>query len=428
MLTNPKSPALLRLGTRRAWHGLPREFYHTPELYALELDHIWRSGWLFAGFTCEVPNPGDYLTLSVDTDPLVVIRGEDGQIRAFHNVCRHRGMLLCHSEHGHARRIVCPYHQWTYSSRGELLSCRGMHPGIDTRELGLQPVQVESVAGLIFVSLSRNPPPFAPVRELYASQVGPQGLDRARVAHVIDYNIAADWKVVWENNRECYHCDVNHPEYIRSNYDTLEAERATPEAQARMAAVVAASEQRFAQMGLDVAHRRGGIAPFPDPVNNVWYSATRTVLAPGFVTESLDGAPVAPLMGDYPSPDVGVLRLRALPNFWGHCSCDHAAITRLLPAGQRKTQARVYWLVNQTARPGSDYDLDRVLPVWQRTSEQDWQLCEMTQRGIDSSAYQPGPLSQHRERNVEAFFEWYLTRLGLTSSVQPPDHPASSLG
>ena len=100
---------------------------------------IWHRGWLFAGFAIEIPGPGDYLTLTLDTTPIVVIRDDDGAVRAFHNVCRHRGTQLCREDTGHLRAIVCPYHSWTYSRRGELIACHGMHDGIDKSALGLRP-------------------------------------------------------------------------------------------------------------------------------------------------------------------------------------------------------------------------------------------------------------------------------------------------
>jgi Rieske 2Fe-2S family protein len=112
-------------------------------------------------------------------------------------------------------------------------------------------------------------------------------------------------------------------------------------------------------------------------------------------------------MGEYKSYDVGVLRLRALPNFWCHASADHAVTTRLAPVRLERTEVVVTWLVDADAVEGRDYTLDRMLPVWARTSEQDWTLCERNQRGIRSPAYRPGPLSERPQANVAAFHTWY---------------------
>ncbi len=401
------------VATRRAGHGLPRPFYHDPELYAYEMERIWRRGWIFAGFTCQLARPGDFFTFSLDGDPLLVMRGDDGQIRAFHNICTHRGTLLCEGESGHARAIACPYHQWTFSPRGELLSCHGMQGDIDRASLGLRAIRLETCAGFIFVSLAETPPAFEPARALMAPFAEPQGFERARVAASIDYAIGANWKLVWENNRECYHCTVNHPEYIKSNFDIYEDGHGSPRIQERLAAALERGQAAWETQGIAITYREGGLAAFPDAERNIWYSANRTVLAEGFESESLDGRRVAPLMGAYRDASVGVLRLRALPNVWNHSSCDHAVTTRLLPAGQHRTLARVTWLVHEDAREGVDYELERLLPFWQRTSEQDWALCERVQRGVNSMAYQPGPLSTTREYNLDAFLRWYLRQLAV---------------
>lgn len=397
---------------RQPWRGLPREAYHAPDLYAAELQRFWHGGWLYAGPEADLARPGAFFTVPLDSAPLLVVRGDDGVVRAFHNVCTHRGTLLCPDEHGQVgRAFVCHYHQWAFSRQGELLACRGMPPGQAVGELGLLPVHAVAVAGMVFVSAAGTPPDFSAARTaLSAAEV--QGFRRAKVARHIDYEVRANWKLVWENNRECYHCDANHPEYIKANFDIHEGERATAEVESRLAAIAARSEAYWASEGLSVKHTQAGLARFPDPDTGAWCSSSRTVMVEGYESESLDGKRVAPLMGDCQSPEAGVLRLRALPNFWCHASCDHAVITRLLPAGPRLTLARVTWLVDQDAVEGVDYQLDRVLPFWQRTSEQDWRLCELAQRGVDSIAYRPGPLSPTREYNLEAFLRWYCRRMG----------------
>ena len=399
------------LTTRRDGHGLSRAFYHDAPLYDAEIRTIWQGGWLFAGFEIEIPQPGDFLTLAVDGSSVLVIRDDAGSVRAFHNVCRHRGSQLCRNESGHVRAIVCPYHSWTYSRQGALVACAGMHDGIDKAELGLKPVHVGVTAGLIYVSLAAAPPAFDGLRERFGATAKPQGFDRARIAKIVDYEVEANWKLVWENNRECFHCVACHPQYVKANFDAYEEAFATEAARQKMAAAVARAEAKWAAQGISITHAKGGLAPFPDPVRNVWYAADRTVMVDGFDTESMDGRRVAPLMGDYRDEEVGVLRMRSLPNFWLHASCDHAVVTRMLPDGLRKTRMRSYWLVHRDAREGDDYQRDRLLPFWHQTNEQDWEICRWQQKGIESIGYEPGPLSQRKEYNVDAFIRWYMGRL-----------------
>jgi glycine betaine catabolism A len=397
-------------GCRPGW-SLPGPFYFDEAVYRQDVERVWRRGWLFAGHTCELPEPGDYFTVEVDTDSVILIRGDDGEVRGFHNLCRHRGSLLCVEPAGHVGKLVCPYHQWAYARDGRLLACRGMQEEFDRAEFGLRPVRVGVVEGMIYFTLAADPPDFGLAEELVGPVARPQGLERAKVARTIDYEIRANWKLVWENNRECYHCNVNHPQYIRANFDHYNADDTSERVRTALAAAVARSETQWAASGLAVTHRQTGMTLFPDAERGIWCSANRTPLVEGYVSESMDGRQVAPLMGDYTSAEVGTLRMRSMPNFWNHASCDHAVTTRLLPAGPRRTRARVTWLVHRDAVEGQDYTLEALLPFWQLTSEQDWVICENQQRGVESSAYRPGPYSTYKEYNVDRFVQWYLAHL-----------------
>ncbi len=398
---------------RPGW-SLPGAFYSEEQIYRADLQRIWRAGWLLAGHACEVPNPGDFFTLEVDTDSLIILRDDEGTIRCLHNVCRHRGSLICTSAGGQVRRLVCPYHQWTYGLDGALLACRGMPEDLDKSHFGLRSAQALELEGLIFISLAAPPPDFELFRGTVGPLLRPQGLARARVAHTADYLVRANWKLVWENNRECYHCNQNHPQYIRANFDHFNADDTSPLIQAQIAGAVRRHEEKWAATGLGVTRPQAGMTEFPDAENKVWFSANRTALVDGYVSETLDGMRVAPLMGDYREEDVGTLRMRTLPNFWNHSSCDHSVSTRLLPVGPQLTAVRVWWLVEAGAVPGRDYQLDKMLPFWQLTSEQDWEICERQQRGVISSAYTPGPYSTHKEYNVDSFVRWYLRMLAET--------------
>jgi Rieske 2Fe-2S family protein len=410
---NPSlSPRVRDLMARQpAGRCMLREFYSDEEVYQADCQRIWRTGWIFAGHSCEIPKPGDYFTLEVDGDSIILIRDGNGKTRALYNVCRHRGSMICDHADGHVKKLVCPYHRWSYDLDGRLLHTPGMQEELDKSQLSLRPVHVRETEGLIFVSLAGEPLDFDAAQDVLATLAKPQGLARAKVAKVLDYLVKANWKLVWENNRECYHCNANHPQYVKANFDHYNADDTTPRVREQMAAAVSRSEAKWAASGLAVSHKQTGMTTFPDAGRNIWYSANRTALVDGFASESMDGAQVAPLMGDYPDSDVGTLRMRTLPNFWNHSSCDHAVSTRLLPKGPQLTAVRVWWLVEQGAVEGRDYDLARLMPFWQLTSEQDWEICERQQRGVNSHAYIPGPYSIYKEYNVDAFVRWYLNQL-----------------
>jgi Rieske 2Fe-2S family protein len=399
------------IAQRQAGCSLPGEFYSSELVYRAELDCIWRKGWLFVGHTCEVRSPGDYLTFSVGDDSLIVIRNDDGQIHALWNVCRHRGTRICDQDQGRVGRLVCPYHQWAYARDGSLITCRGMQEDLDKSELGLLHAHVRELEGLIFVSLADEPLEFRSAADAIGPLARPQGFHRAKVAKTVDYDVAANWKLVWENNRECYHCNVNHPQYIKANFDHYNADDANERVQSRIDSAVARSEAKWTAAGLTGGHRLGGMTDFPGADGESWFKANRTPLVDGYVSETMDGRQVAPLMGDYSDADVGTLRIRTLPNMWLHASCDHAVSTRVLPAGIHRTAVRVTWLVDEKAIEGRDYRLDDIMPFWQLTSEQDWALCAMAQKGVNSSRYVPGPFSIYKEYNVDAFVRWCLQQL-----------------
>ncbi|HTH46971.1 MAG TPA: aromatic ring-hydroxylating dioxygenase subunit alpha [Candidatus Limnocylindria bacterium] len=396
------------ISERREGWTLPQPFFNDPAIYRADLDRVWRTGWLFAGHSCEIGQAGDYFLVEVDVDSIIVIRDEKGAVHALHNLCRHRGSQLCDEPCGHVTKLVCPYHQWAYGLDGRLLAWRGMQPELKKDDFPLQRVHVREVEGLIFINLAAEPMPFDLAAGCLAPLLKPQGLRRAKVAKAVDYLVKANWKVVWENNRECYHCNVCHPQYIKANFDHYNSDDTAPLIRAQMETAIARGEAKWAEEGLAPTHRETGMTKFPDAERGIWFSANRTPLVDGWVSETMDGRQAAPLMGDYADADVGTLRMRSLPNFWNHSSCDHAVSTRLLPAGPQLTAIRVWWLVDEKAVEGRDYDLAKLMPFWQLTSEQDWVICERQQKGINSNAYLPGPYSTFKEYNVEGFVRWYL--------------------
>ena len=403
------SPALTRaLADHRRGFALPRPFAVDDSIHVAELAAIWRTSWLLAGVSCELREPGRFFCLDLPAgDSVILVRDGQGGLTALHNTCRHRGMPVCDRASGHARRWTCPYHRWTYALDGALLGGAGLPADVDPAELGLRPAGVAEVGGLVFVWLGPDPEPLHDAARELSAALAAQGLDRARIAHRIDYRVAANWKLVWENNRECWHCPQGHPEYVRANFDTAPDSEAIRDEMSRRAADHAAALATLNAPA--VQHLETGLYGFPSPGR--WWSANRTPTRDGFVTESLDGRPVAPPMGDHVDPDVGTLRLRTLPNFWCHASSDHAVLTRLLPDGPGHTRIRVTWLVDERAVEGRDYALERLLPFWQLTSEQDWSLCERNHVGVCNPAFVPGPYDPGREANVLAFIDWYLGRM-----------------
>lgn len=414
-------PAKIRhlLQDRQPDESLAQEFYVDEEVFEEDLRRVFHSNWLFAGHSCEILETGDYFTFEVGDESLLILRDKTGGVRAHFNVCRHRGSRLTTEPCGHAKALVCPYHQWVYALDGQLSNARLMGDGFDKNKYRLRSAEVREVAGLIFVCLApeASTPDFEHFFRAIEPQLGPHGLEHAKVVTRHHYEVRANWKTLIENNRECYHCRVSHPEFCMPNYDLgLPGDLRSDDG---YDSLLASEYRRWRDLGLSPRE-----FSFP---GGYPYRVARLPLKEGFTTESLDGKLVAPLMGDFSDPHVGSLRLITLPNFWGHANCDYAMTTRLTPVSEGMTRVQVSFLVDGDAVEGEDYDPEDVAAVWKTTSEQDWELCENNYAGIKSLAYEPGPFSELTESSVESFLRWYLDELGAAEDANTePAYPFSA--
>ena len=404
---HPLPPEISRLvAEHRPGGPLERDFYVAPGVLDADLARIFHRHWLFAGYAFQVARPGDFFTYRVGTESIIVVRDRQGEIRAFHNVCRHRGSQICKTETGNAHRLVCPYHRWTYELDGSLVLDTRNEFGVDKEGLSLHPISIVNAAGLLFFSFSAAPPDFSDALATISRKLKPHAIERAKIAHQVDYLVKANWKIVFENNRECYHCPPNHKEYNTAAYDVQrDAAMLDPSLQPGMDAIVTRANARFRSLGLDEGDAMS-------TMTGAAFRCHRTPVMEGFVTQSMDGKPLSNrLMGDIKEWDSGTLRTTVFPNFWQHTNCDYAAASRLTPIGPNETHVRGYWLVDAEAVEGKDYTLDRLLPIWDITNKQDWTICADQQIGVSSRAYVPGPFSKVRERNVAHFLDWYLGEL-----------------
>jgi Rieske 2Fe-2S family protein len=407
-----RNEMLTLLRSRREGFSLARPFYVDPAFFRLDLELIWYREWLFVGHDCELPKPGSFLTVQIGDYPIVLLRDRDGRVRAFHNSCRHRGSRVCTAEKGMAARLVCPYHQWTYDLDGRLLFARQMAEGFDKDGFGLKPVPCESVAGYIFVSLAAEPADFAPFRHLMEAYFGPHRLGEAKVAYESTIVEKGNWKLVWENNRECYHCAGNHPELCRSYPEAptvtgVDGAEGDPDMQAHWARCEAA--------GLPSRFRI-------DPAGQ--YRVTRAPLLGDAVSYTMTGgrAVTADLSDAVPADRIGTLMLYHYPTTWNHVLGDHAVTFRVLPVSATETAVTTKWLVHRDAVEGVDYDLAELIHVWTATNDQDRRIVEENARGIRSPAYEPGPYSETHEGGVIQFVDWYARLIAprLAEGGTPP--------
>ena len=384
-----------QFAARRAGHTLPQGLYLDRRAYDFDMDAIFGHSWLMAGFECELPKPGSYLALTVGNWPVLITRNRDGEIKAFHNTCRHRGSQICPPGAGSAARLVCPYHRWTYDLDGGLLAAGRMPDTFSKAEHGLIPVASHCIAGGIFICLAETPPPIADFAAKFEAYAAPHDFRNAKLAAssvLVDY---ANWKLVMENARECYHCATGHPELSKpfpvgmsKHFDVGEDVRNI------------AFAQRMDQLGLPNT-----------PVEGHWWQLARFALNEGCKSISADGQHLsAKLMCDANGGDLGSMRWAIDPHLFGHAAADYAMTFSCIPVGPSETHVVTKWLVHKDAVEGVDYHLDQLTDLWTRTNLQDKHLAENNQAGIVSSGYRPGPYSEEAEMLAQRFTDWYCDK------------------
>ncbi|MWB76897.1 Rieske 2Fe-2S domain-containing protein [Pseudooceanicola sp. 216_PA32_1] len=388
------------LARRRPGHALEQPFYGDPDIYQSDLDTIFYRDWLFAIPACELPKAGNYVTHQVGDYRVVLVRGADGVIRAFHNTCRHRGSILCKAAKGSAPKLVCPYHQWTYELDGRLIWARDMDADFDPSQHGLRTVHCREVAGLVYICLAQTAPDFDAFADLARPYLEPHDLNNAKVAFESSIVENGNWKLVWENNRECYHCGGNHPALCRTFPDDpvvtgIEDGETPPHLAAHFARCEAAGIA--SQFRIDAAGQ---------------YRLARMPLKVGAKSYTMDGGiAVTRRLGRVPFDDAGSLLKFHYPTTWNHFLPDHSLVFRVTPVGPRQTQVTTKWLVHKDAVEGRDYDLKRLIEVWTATNDEDRRVVEDNQMGIDSPAYTPGPYSSKQESGVIQFVNWYCNTM-----------------
>ncbi|MCD2180728.1 aromatic ring-hydroxylating oxygenase subunit alpha [Rhizobium sp. GN54] len=393
------SDVLRKIRNRREGYSLDQAFYIDQDYYKLDLETIWYRDWLFVGHDCEIPRAGNFFTLQVGDYPVVVTRDRQGTIRALHNSCRHRGSRVCTQHKGASAKLVCPYHQWTYELDGTLLFARHMAEDFDKSQHSLKKIHCETVGGYIFICLADEAPDFAPYRELAEPYLVRHRLGETKVAFESTIVEKGNWKLVWENNRECYHCAANHPELCRTY---PEAPSATGVQGAKDDPVIAGHWEKCEAAGLPSEFRMSPTGQF---------RLARMPLIADAESYTMSGARAVrrPLSSDVQESHIGTLLMFHYPTTWNHVLADHAITFRVLPLGPELTQVTTKWLVSKDAVEGIDYNLDELTHVWTETNDQDRQIVEENAFGIRSPAYEPGPYSPEDEGGVMQFVEWYCT-------------------
>lgn len=354
---------------------LERRYYVDREVYDLETDRIFFDRWLFAGRASDVPGAGDYLLFEVESESVIVLRDHEGQIHAHHNVCRHRGTRLVEEPSGtFPRSIQCGYHAWTYALDGTLVGapfmdevesfCRADYP--------LKNVAVAIWEGCIFVNLSEEPEPFEQAFAPLIEKFSRWRLSELERAHRIVYDIPANWKLIFQNYSECYHCPALHPVL----------NRLTP--------------FRNSSNDLEEGPFLGG------PMRMEIEGGSMTM------TGQRCASPLGGLAGD----DLNTVQYYTVfPNLLLSLHPDYVLVHRIDRRAPDRSRIVCDWLFHPEAMAAPDFDPGPAIEFWNMTNEQDWTVSRLSQEGISSRAYTPGPYAE-LESMIAAWDREYLRALG----------------
>ncbi len=348
---------------------LPQRYFISPDIFAEEQAAIFSKQWALVGHQNQIGRPGDYFVQEVARESLIVVRDREATVRAFYNVCRHRGTRLCEEKTGRLSAIQCPYHAWTYGLDGGLIGAPHMDEadGFDKADYSLHAVKLAIWEGFIFVNLAKAPKPPKEVFAPLAGKFSHWNLPTLRSARRIEYDVHANWKLIFENYSECYHCPGVHPALQKlTPYD-------------------------LAENDLCEGPFLGGFMPITKGKSL-----------------TMSGNACALPVGDIKAEDhARVFYYSILPNMLLSMHPEYVMVHQLWPRSPERTLILCDWYFHPEAFDRSDFHPNDAIDFWDMTNKQDWHVCELSQQGIASRAYQPGPYSP-RESIPAAWDREYL--------------------
>jgi len=349
---------------------LAQHYFVSPEIFAEEQQKIFSKQWVLIGHQSQIAKTADYFVAEVAGESLIIVRDKRGAIHGFFNVCRHRGSRLIENRNGQSAAIQCPYHAWTYGLDGRLIGAPHMDetPGFNKGEYSLHQINLALWEGFIFVNLADSPSPLAKWFEPLAGKFSNWNMAALRSAKRIEYDVHANWKLMFQNYSECYHCLGVHPELSR-------------------------------------------ISPSDSAENDL----TEGPFLGGFMRINKDksltmsGNACALPVGYFRDEDFRfVFYYSVFPNMLLSLHPDYVMVHQLWPQSPERTLIFCDWLFHPEAFNHNDFDPDDAIEFWDMVNRQDWHVCELSQQGIASRAYEPGPYSA-RESIPAAWDRYYLT-------------------
>jgi glycine betaine catabolism A len=366
--------------------SLPASWYFDPAHYQRELSRIWYRNWIYVCRSSDIDSARSFRTQEVGEQTILVVRGEDGVARAFHNTCRHRGAALCRASAGQfpPAGIVCPYHSWRYNLRGALVQTTSMQPGdgFERRDFSLYGLPLTEWNGFVFAALGPEPPPFAAGFDLPLQRLDAWRLGELVVGHRLHKSLHCNWKVFWENYNECLHCPGVHP---------------------RLAHLVpiygrALLERRDDPHWQDHAHDK-------DPKYGGGLRA-------GAESWTMDGKPAGVRFPGLSPEDskAGHLYMTGVPSLFIVAHVDYVRVVRLLPLGPERTDMSIEFLFLPETLADPAHIIENAVEFTNIVMSEDAEICEVNQRGLHALAHAQGVLMPE-EYALRQFHDWVRAEL-----------------
>ncbi len=354
--------------------SLPRQYFISPELFLAEREKVFARHWLCLGHQSQLANPGDFFVAEAVGESIIILRDSAGEIRGFYNLCRHRGARLCEQSSGRLHETLqCPYHAWTYKLDGGLIGAPQMNqaPGFDKSDYSLHAVALALWESFIFINLDAEPVPFAQAFASVLDKFAPWNIPSLRSAKRTVYEVRANWKLVFQNYSECYHCPLVHPTLAKlTPYDAGEND-------------------------LYEGPFLGGFMPMAQA-----HSLT--------MSGNVCGLPLGNLRA---VEHQRVYYYSLFPNMLLSLHPDYVMYHTVCPLAPDLVRITCDWLFHPESFADPNFNPNDAIEFWDMTNRQDWHVCELSQQGISSRKYQPGPYSP-RESIPAAFDREYLRVMG----------------